>query len=265
MAQIFACASRHFWHCHWRNVNEKDTQYMSKAMKALAPVFITSAVAGVFLSILAPLGTDQISLPLRVLFWVSLCLAGGMGAAVSNLFIKIRFEALSPWPCALIQSVGATLFVSVFLFPLNVFANGGQLPSIKTVILVLFYIWVISMAISSIGALLSRQQQPPNIPASPSIFERLAPNLRSAEIYALSGEDHYVRIVTSKGEELVLMRLSDAIKEVAPVQGLSPHRSWWVAENGIEKITKSKITLKTGLIAPISRNGLKTVRQAGWI
>ncbi|HHL42876.1 MAG TPA: LytTR family transcriptional regulator, partial [Hellea balneolensis] len=119
--------------------------------------------------------------------------------------------------------------------------------------------------ISIVGMLLRKSKAPaPSSPARPAIYERLAPKLRTADIYALAAEDHYVRVITSNGDELVLMRLSDAIKDMAPLPGLSPHRSWWVAESGVEKVTKSEIILKSGQSVPISRTGKKAVREAGW-
>ena len=67
---------------------------------------------------------------------------------------------------------------------------------------------------------------------------------------------------------MVLMRLTDAIKEASPQIGLSPHRSWWVAENGVETVKRSngktEIVLKSGHQVPVSRNGSKTLRDAGW-
>jgi hypothetical protein len=47
------------------------------------------------------------------------------------------------------------------------------------------------------------------------LAERLPPNLR-APIICLEMEDHYVRVHTSRGSALVLMRLGDAMKEAAP-------------------------------------------------
>jgi len=71
------------------------------------------------------------------------------------------------------------------------------------------------------------------------------------------------------GEELILMRLSDAIKETAPLKGLQTHRSWWVAEAGIKSVKKQdgklSITLKNDATAPVSRNKAKIVREAGWV
>lgn len=70
-------------------------------------------------------------------------------------------------------------------------------------------------------------------------------------------------------DELILMRLSDAIAETAPLARLSPHRSWWTAENGVSRVIRKDgkliITLKTGQSVPVSRNKAKAVKEAGWI
>ena len=38
--------------------------------------------------------------------------------------------------------------------------------------------------------------------------------LRGAEIFAVEAEDHYLRLHTSRGSDLILMRLSDAVAEL---------------------------------------------------
>jgi len=137
------------------------------------------------------------------------------------------------------------------------------MPDWQQTLTILFYIWVISATISGIGLLVSKSGQTTD-DTRPALYERLPPHLRSADIYALSAEDHYVRIITERGDELVLMRLLDAIRETTPLKGLSPHRSWWVAEVGVAKIKKSEIILRSEQIVPISRTGMKLVRAAGW-
>ena len=65
------------------------------------------------------------------------------------------------------------------------------------------------------------------------------------------------------------MRLSDAIKEVAPLAGLKTHRSWWVAEQGVDAVKRKEgktiILLKNDSRVPVSRSGQKTVKDAGWL
>ena len=59
--------------------------------------------------------------------------------------------------------------------------------------------------------------------------DRLPFKLRGAAIRAVQSEDHYLRIHTDRGSDLILMRLSDALDELEGLEGAQTHRSWWVA------------------------------------
>lgn len=229
-------------------------------------------VAGVILAILAPFQTDNFPTAQRFTYWIGLCVAGGVGAVLFDIgLLKLKPElqgGAKLWPSVLAQSIGATFFVAAFLFAL-------QMPyNLLSAVISIFYIWVIAVVISGVGGLLRSRSEAaeaaPESPANtrPALYERLAPKLRQAEIYAIASEDHYVRVYTSAGEEMILMRLSDAVKETSPLAGLSPHRSWWVAEAGVEQVNrkdgKTSLTLKNGITAPVSRNGSKAVKAAGW-
>ncbi|MDZ4762597.1 MAG: LytTR family DNA-binding domain-containing protein [Alphaproteobacteria bacterium] len=106
-------------------------------------------------------------------------------------------------------------------------------------------------------------------PAAPPFVDRLPARLRTAEIHAVSAEDHYLRVHTSAGQELILMRLADAIRELAGVDGLQTHRSWWVAKAGVAETAQANgrvaLKLKSGVEAPVSRTFVQSVRDAGWI
>lgn len=103
-------------------------------------------------------------------------------------------------------------------------------------------------------------------PDVPPLLDRLPFGKRGA-LVALSAEDHYVRVRTTKGEELVLMRLSDAIREAAPTAGLRVHRSHWVALDGIasanRKGDRTVLSLTHGDDIPASRSYGPALRDAG--
>lgn len=228
---------------------------------------VTCVVAGTVLAILAPYGTSNFTLLFRFIFWVGLCFAGGLGAAFTDFVLNKTGRQYSPMVRALWQSLGASIVVAAHLLWLTLKFEGPI--SFGQFALTFFYIWVIAITISGIGNLTARSSEINDESNSkPAIFERLPLRLRASEIYALAAEDHYVRVITSKGEDLILMRLSDAIKEISPLIGLSPHRSWWVAETGVEKLgktnSKTYIELKSGQTVPVSRNGAKTIKAAGW-
>ncbi len=103
--------------------------------------------------------------------------------------------------------------------------------------------------------------------ASPRLQSRFPPAVSGA-VMALQVEDHYVRIHTPSGSHLVLMRLSDAIREMDGVDGIKVHRSWWVARTAVSDVrleTRSgRLILANGLQVPVARSALVSVKTAGW-
>jgi len=86
-------------------------------------------------------------------------------------------------------------------------------------------------------------------------------------LLALSVEDHYVRVHTAKGTEMVLMRLSDAMRETGALPGAQVHRSHWVAFHAVRAARRDGdraiLTLSSGVDIPVSRANLPKVKEAG--
>ena len=82
-------------------------------------------------------------------------------------------------------------------------------------------------------------------------------------------EDHYVRAHTPHGSELILIPLRQAVDELAGVEGLRVHRSWWVARAAVEGAAEGgrnlRLRLRGGLTAPVARSAVAAVREAGWL
>jgi len=100
----------------------------------------------------------------------------------------------------------------------------------------------------------------------PPILDRLPFALR-APLVAMSVEDHYVRVYTTKGDEMILMRLSDAIREVGDTAGLQVHRSHWAAFAHIAAVNRNGngavLTMTSGLDIPVSRSNMPAIQDAG--
>ena len=82
-------------------------------------------------------------------------------------------------------------------------------------------------------------------------------------------EDHYLRIHTALGSDLILLRLRDALAELGPARGRQVHRSWWVAEGAIASTersgARSLLVLRNGLRVPVSKSFRDDVKEAGWL
>ena len=119
------------------------------------------------------------------------------------------------------------------------------------------------------------QRQPAQTHAAPAgsgpprFLQRFPARLKGAELYAVSAEDHYLRVHTSAGQDLILLRMADAIAELAGQEGMQVHRSWWVARSAIVDARRgdgrATLTLKDGTKAPVSRTYAAELRRRGWI
>ena len=226
---------------------------------------VTPVLAGTVLTVLAPLGTDNFTLGWRAVYWIGLCLTGGLGAmAMHNLLVRLG-GPISGWRHSVLQSLGSTVAVAPFVI------TGITHTAVYPLLLTLFYIWVIAIVITSFAELAGRKQRDvkSDTASRPALMERLPMKLRSADLYAAMSEDHYVRLYTSVGEHLLLMRLGDVAGLAQPLEGLSPHRSWWVAQQGVADVSREDgkliIILKDGTRVPVSRAGAARVKSAGWL
>jgi DNA-binding LytR/AlgR family response regulator len=138
---------------------------------------------------------------------------------------------------------------------------------------VLPQVFVSSLVMTGLALFLrvrSTQTHAAPVGAPPAKFlARLPAKLAGAELFAVEAEDHYLRLHTSRGQDLILMRLSDAIAELEGLEGAQTHRSWWVAKSAVADVTKldgrAVLTLKDGAEVPVSRGFAKDLRSAGWL
>jgi DNA-binding LytR/AlgR family response regulator len=132
---------------------------------------------------------------------------------------------------------------------------------------------LVSLAMNYVNALAGRRPLHTHALVGPDapparLLERLPARLRGAEIHAVEAEDHYLRLHTSKGSDLILMRLSDAISELEGLEGAQTHRSWWVARQAVQGARRldgrAVLELPGGVKAPVSRRYARVLKAEGW-
>lgn len=211
------------------------------------------------------------------IYWTSLV---GLGMATSALVRPhlAHWRSLKPWMLWPLL----TLVISIPMFGFVIVAQGliGAPVPVSGYVDAGLKVILATAAITGIGILRSHRDPTPakenqiSEPAAASslphqtLHARLRVELKDAAIQALGAEDHYVRVITDAGEDMLLMRLADAIKEVDGVDGLQVHRSWWVARAAASTIHLNadggQITLAGGRAIPVSRRRAKTLRASGW-
>ena len=231
-------------------------------------VLATIAGASIITALAGPFGTgDLLGLPARTAYWLVICFAGySIGALSSLLFdrpLENRTFALRISVVALVSTTLITLVVAGMNFAVFRWMPEG-LEWLEFTATLYVITWIVSALVD-----LTTHQHATDIQAqdtSPMILDRLVIDKRGA-LVALSVEDHYVRIMTTKGEDMVLMRLSDAIRETAPVDGAQVHRSHWVAwaqvQGAKRKGDGAVLTTTTGTKIPVSRANMFRIRDAG--
>lgn len=207
----------------------------------------------------------------RSVFWTA-TMAVGAGSAifVAPFFWSERFEH---WPApfkiaAVAMVVSCPVVVVLFLF------NGGP-QSVNHVVIQFVYVLIISLIISTgmyVAYVLEQAKAAPdtsNADPFATFMDRLPLKLRAAELHAVASEDHYLRVYTSLGEEMILMRLADAVRELSQADGLQVHRSWWVAKQGVQEEKRvdgrSLLVLSSGIEVPVSRSFRAKAKEAGLI
>lgn len=234
---------------------------------------------GAFLTFTNPFGATN-GLPLwgSFLYWTLLVAEGWFGGP---LIARALASMLGGTPL-LVSRVVAVAIVAVVVAATIILAQlaiGAPVPVSYWPTLYLLVLGI-SVAIATVAWLVERafanqpgavtHAPPAGAPAPVVRFrERLPAKLRGAAIYAVSAEDHYLRLHTSKGSDLILMRLADAIAELEGLEGAQTHRSWWVARDAVESVRRDGdkliLVLKGGVEAPVSRPNVRPLRDAGWL
>jgi DNA-binding LytR/AlgR family response regulator len=237
------------------------------------------ACAAVFLSASAAFGTDAAPMAKRFVFWVALLALGTVANQVARAYCLRRPSLLSrPRATTLGLALGLSAALTPAIIVMVHWVFGAPSGGWASAAYIFATSATISLAMSALHILAARRNAAdsarvqtnagPISALPPRFLERLPPKLRGAALYALEAEDHYLRLHTSRGSDLILMRLSDAIAELEGLEGARTHRSWWVAREAVQGADRSdnriSLTLPGGLTAPVSRTYAKDLREAGW-
>ncbi len=260
------------------------------SLKWVAVELLVMALIGLVFGFLGPFGTYAMPVALRLAYWVGFILIGyAIFRPISISAGWLRESIVMPFWAAELMATAIAALPLTFLIG---FAMSGMRydPSFLGNRFLILYLQcaVIGFGIFLFMRLLFGpdgtdmesdplpQQKPSAIepesngiePVQTKLHDRL-PLGFSAAIIALGVEDHYVRVHSAERPEMLLMRLSDAIREMEPLEGMQVHRSWWVARDAIIGSKREgrnlRLSLFGGLEVPVSRAYVTKVKQSGWI
>jgi hypothetical protein len=235
-----------------------------------------AAAAGLCLGAIGPFGT-YVSSPLafRLLYWSSLFLSGVpiFGVAVRGAVALdgrwripgavwlLVFCVAGAAPMSLISAAVATR-VWPFLRAMTAWDWFAQSVSLSTPLVVTYGV------LSRRLAPFARRGAAATPAGGPARLQRL-PDRLVRGLICLQMEDHYVRVHSRAGSQLVLISMREAIAGLAGRDGAQVHRSWWVVREAVSGIVSEgrnlRLRLVNGLEAPVSRSRVATLRAAGWL
>lgn len=93
--------------------------------------------------------------------------------------------------------------------------------------------------------------------AVPSAVLEKLPQRIGRDVVSVQAQDHYVKVTTLLGSALVLMKLGHAERDLAALDGLRVHRSWWVRKRHVRRLVRNggKLLVETsdGASIPVGR------------
>ena len=260
------------------NRNSHRLMTLSQIPSAWRRMSVDAAVLvalGLFMGAVGPFGGAALPPIERYPYWLACILGGGLiGVAIDEtLGRRIAGFAARVAATSLVMTPPVALYV--FGVARTVFGRGQHLPDVPAF---LWQVLVISALVMSVRALVWRRPKPvvqtrtvvaPPLPEAEAAFrQRLSARRRAARLIAIEAHDHYLRVHTDAGVELVTLRFADALAELAGAHGLQVHRSWWVAGEAIEAVRwrrgGGEARLAGGLTVPVSRAHAPALKTVGW-
>ena len=228
---------------------------------------------GLFLGALGPFGAAAESALIRFTYWPIVIVGGGVIGIAIDAAVSARLAEF--WIRLVADTLLMTPPVTGLVWCVSELMLG--LPANQPHLAPLLY----QVAIISFGVMLLRQlawrgvwtqrtaadpEPPPE--ASDPFRLRLSARRRSARLLAVEAEDHYLRVHTDAGDELITARFGDALAELDRLAGYQTHRSWWVAAGAIEAVRwrrgRGELRLAGGLTVPVSRTHSALLKREGW-
>jgi DNA-binding LytR/AlgR family response regulator len=226
----------------------------------------------ILLSLTGPFGTfvDLSALP-RLAYWI--IAAGGCGLLMHvAVGAALASPSLAEWPRLPRIALGAMLaaFPGAALIGLLETLMRHNNEVFDHFLWFWFCVAAIGLPISLFhyARFASRPAKPPPVSqqdAPDSRFLSRLPREAGRDIVSISMQDHYVRVTTSRASVMILIRFSDAVRELAGYPGAQVHRSHWVASGQAKRILRDNkrttIELADGRRLPVSRPYLAEAKQ----
>lgn len=238
----------------------------------LALDLLLLVAVGLVMAELGPYRTLDTPPLLRTAYWLIAVVGAGLVGIAVDAALGPRVRGF--WARIVVVSLVMTPPVTLFVYALNAVMldlprRPWLMPQLGWQVLVVMLLLMTLRALLWRRVVETRTVVAPPLPEAEREFRlRLSAKRRTARLIAIEAEDHYVRVHTDAGSELLSMRFAEAVAELARAHGYRLHRSWWAAADAIEAVRwkrgAGEARLAGGLVAPVSRSCAADLKTAGW-
>lgn len=238
----------------------------------IGSVILLTAMAGPYFTL------ERLSFPERLVFWGATTLSSSVLMTFLSILVY-RWTYVRNWHWSLGSLLAAALGVvpvvcSIFLAEglATGFAPGWQ--TFGTFGSLTLYVAPSLLAVTLGVNMLLEYWHPQSDPAEPpqlggrvlTLLDGKLPRHLGRDIISVQAHDHYVEVATPKGRAMVLMRLSDAVQALEPLDGLRVHRSWWINLSHVVRTEKGangpELVLTSDQRIPVGRSFRAAYREA---
>ena len=187
---------------------------------------------GLLMGFLGPFASERLPFVGRYAYWMICMVGGGLIGVVADDLLRRRMA--KTWPRVALVSVLMTPPVSLLVLATEHFLIGGPFGW-RSYARLLWQVWPILLAVLVVrtlawrrlpGRIETRTVIAPPLPEAEAAFrQRLSAKRRGARLIASEAHDHYLKVHTDAGEELITLRFADALQELARAHGWRVHRS----------------------------------------
>ncbi len=199
---------------------------------------------------------------INIILWALYMLVPTLSNAIGGVYLQYKKQEnnlIAILALLLISYVGLIILISIFnSLTISAIRNSAIIYGIISI-----FSTIVLRQILNIENLIHIEKK-----YCPDILKTI-PLPKRGDLWGLQANDHYVNIITSKGNHMVYSSLANAIGNSTPINGVQIHRSYWIAQDGLKDIVRRNnryvCILKNGMEINASRKGVEEMRKLEWI
>ena len=274
-----------------REINQQKQELIKKwDVKAILSDSLVVVAFVIFLTFVRPFGMHEIAFWYAGIFWLIMCFSGYVIYSPTIYFLSKWLSNSLPESLnnaavrLLVSTCVASGIMALFApFIINLFFGSFQnyWQSLPMSFLACFFIGGFISGVSFIKTMLFQQRQQlqqnteqlaqqneqvESIQKQPALaLINELPLDKRGQLICLQMDDHYLNIMTDKGDHLLLMRFKDALTKLESYDGFQTHRSWWVAKDAVASSKKEGrkliLVMINGTEVPVSQTYLANTKS----